>query len=340
MPLISFCLSTYKRGNILKNTLESIQKQNFDDYEVIVSDNDIAESGRSVVNEMNDPRFKYFANEENLGMKPSFNKSLQRSSGEFIVMMADDDPVYFDMASTLVHLAMQYPGYGMYMGGCDFFCTDAAIAKLYKLNIGTNSCLSNQHDLNYIKAYSADEFLLHFFPFKIFSHYLWSTCIVRKSILIEKGGVPDYGTPFLGDYAYLPIMASHSGCVVINKSLGQQTIHSENFGRNQNEQIITAAKNYPVYVGERLNHLPSWPLIEKEMWNFTKLWIVIHLSFLRNYFNNSKEKHDLHLVEKEIFKMDFMKSYRLKYYLKRRLPFIHDNIVLFKNSLSKRSKMN
>jgi glycosyltransferase involved in cell wall biosynthesis len=334
MPLISFCLTTYKRREILQDTLQSIQRQDFNDYEVIVSDNDVQESGRAVLQQMNDNRFKYFPNGENLGMKPSFNKSLERSSGEFIVMMADDDPVYFDMASTLIKLFQQYPDYGMYMGGCDFFCTDAKIAKLYKLNIGTNSCLSDQHDLNYVKAYSADEFLLEFFSFKIFPHYLWSTCIVSRSILIEKGGVPDYGTPFLGDYAYLPIMASHSGCVVINKSLGRQTIHAENFGRNQNAQIITAAKNYPKYVGERLNHLPSWPLIEKRMLNFTKLWVVIHLSFLRSYFKKSKEKNDLHLTEKEIFKMDLMKSYRLKYYLKTHSPFLHDQIVSLKKRFS------
>ncbi|MGI8583198.1 MAG: glycosyltransferase family 2 protein [Chitinophagaceae bacterium] len=333
MPLISFCLSTYHRGEILKNTLESIQRQNIDDYEVIVSDNDVEESGRSILLQMNDARFKYFANGENLGMKPSFNKSLQRSTGEYIVMMADDDPVYLDMASTLLQLAKKYPGYGMYLGGCDWFCTDAEIAKLYKLNIGNNSCLSNKHNLNYEKAYSADEFLLRFFSFKIFPHYLWSTCMVRRSILIEKGGIPDYGTPFLGDYAYLPIMASHSGCVVINKSLGCQTIHSENFGRNQNEQIITAAKNYPKYVGERLNHLPSWHLIEKEMMNFTGLWVVTHLSFLYNYFKESDEKKSFKLVEKEIFKINFLKKHRLKYYLKTHSPLLHDQIVAFKKRL-------
>jgi glycosyltransferase involved in cell wall biosynthesis len=333
MPLISFCLTTYKRGEILKSTLGSIQRQNFDDYEVIVSDNDPEESSRNVILEFNDTRLKYFANGENLGMKPSFNKSLERSTGEFIVMMADDDPVYFDMASTLLELSINYPGYGMYMGGCDWFCTDAEMASLYKLKIGTNSCLSNQYDLNYVKEYSADEFLLNFFSFKIFPHYLWSTCMVRRSILIEKGGIPDYGTPFLGDYAYLPIMSSHSGCVVINKSLGCQTIHSENFGRNQNDQIIIAAKNYPKYVSERLNHLPSWLLIEKQMLTFTGLWVVTHLSFLYNYFKKSKENKNFNLVEKEIFKIDFMKKYRLKYDLKKHSPILHDQIVLLKKKL-------
>jgi glycosyltransferase involved in cell wall biosynthesis len=149
MPLISFCLTTYKRGAVLKETLESIQRQDFEDFEVIVSDNDVEESGRPVLVKMNDARFKYFANGGNLGMKPSFNKSLERSSGKYIVMMADDDPVYFDMASTLVRLSEKYPDYGMYMGGCDWFCTNAEIAKLYKLNIGSNSCLSNSHDSKY-----------------------------------------------------------------------------------------------------------------------------------------------------------------------------------------------
>ncbi len=286
-----------------------------------------------ILQNIHDSRFKYFANGANLGMKPSFNRSLERSSGEFVVMMADDDPVYFDMASTLMKLVEKYPGFGMYMGGCDWFCVDAAMAKLYRLNIGTNSCLSNEHNLNYIKAYSANEFLSNFFSFKIFPHYLWSTCIVKRSIIIEKGGIPDYGTPFLGDYAYLPIMASHSGCVVINKPLGCQTIHSENFGRNQNDQILTAAINYPAYVSERLKHLPSWDLIEKQMLNFTGLWVVTHLSFLYHYFRKTKEKISFRIVEKKLFKMDFIRKYRLKYFLKKHFPFLHDQLVLLKKRM-------
>lgn len=333
MPLISFCLTTYKRDAILKETLESIRRQDFEDFEVIVSDNDVEESGRRVLAEMNDARFKYFANGENLGMKPSFNKSLERSAGKFIVMMADDDPVYFDMASTLVGLYEKYPNYGMYMGGCDWFCTNAEISKMYKLNIGSNSCLSNAHDLCHVKAYTADEFLLNFFTFKIFPHYLWSTCMVLRSILIEKGSIPDYGTPFLGDYAYLPIMASHSGCVVINKSLGCQALHAENFGRNQNEQIITAAINYPKYVSERLNHLPSWSIIEKQMLSFTGLWVVTHLSFLNKFFKDPEEKKNFQAVEKKIFKIDFMKKYKIKYFLKIHSPILHDQIVSIKRKL-------
>src|SRR3954467_8136038 len=131
-PFVSFCFTTYKRQEFLKSTLTTVAVQTFTDLEVIVSDNDPEQSGRAVVEGMNDPRFKYFPNETNLGMKKSFNKSLERSSGRFIVMIADDDPVYPDMLETLAKLSKDYPDYGMYMGGSDWFCTNPKVAALYK----------------------------------------------------------------------------------------------------------------------------------------------------------------------------------------------------------------
>ena len=106
-------------------------------FEVIVSDNDPECSGRYFVESLNDSRFIYSPNGTNLGMKASFNKSLNLSSGQFIVMIADDDPVYVDMLETLVKLSIEHPGYGMYMGGCDWFAKDkeAAAAALNKTDM-------------------------------------------------------------------------------------------------------------------------------------------------------------------------------------------------------------
>src|SRR5580765_3580682 len=101
-PKVSFCFTTFKRHDYLKSTLESVREQTFTDFEVIISDNDPEQSGRTIV-ESFDERFKYFPNNENLGMKKSFNKSLERSIGEYIVMIADDDPVYPDMLETLLN---------------------------------------------------------------------------------------------------------------------------------------------------------------------------------------------------------------------------------------------
>jgi glycosyltransferase involved in cell wall biosynthesis len=326
MPLVSFCLSTYKRGSILKDTLDSIKRQDFQDYEVVVSDNDVDESGRSYVEAMADSRFKYFSNGENLGMKPSFNKSFERSSGEFIVMMADDDPVYHDMLTTLVKLRKQHPGYGIYMGGCDWFCTAPEVAKLYQLKVGTNSCLSSNHDHGHIATFDPLLFVIQLVEFGFFPHYLWSTCMVESNIIRQMGGIPHYGTPFLGDYAYLSVMGSAKGCVMINKALGCQALHKENFGRDQNDQLVTVATNFPAYLKEKMPHL--WNDLEPRIVKFVGLWLVTHMSFLYHYAVESR--NNLKKAEKQVFEIPFMKSYKMKYYLKTRFPKTHDQLVRLK----------
>ncbi len=330
MPKVSFCFTTFKRHDYLTSTLLSVQNQTFADFEVIVSDNDPEQSGKLVV-ESFDKRFKYFANHQNLGMKKSFNKSLERSTGEFVVMIADDDPVYPDMLETLLNLSERYPNYGMYLGGCNWFCTEPDLADFYNCKVGVNSCLAHE-SIDTIKEYNANEFLLNFYNFKIFPNYLWSTAIVKRQVLIDKGGVPDYGTAFLGDYAFMSIAASHSGCIVINKALGHQTLHKQNFGRNQNDQLLILSKNFADYVSERLKHLKDWSIIEKRMQHFVAVWLVRHLAFLKAYAIKMHDKEnlsELKEVEKKLF-VSFLKKYKTKYYLLTRFPKTHDLAVQLK----------
>jgi glycosyltransferase involved in cell wall biosynthesis len=334
-PLVSFCFTTYKRGPVLKKTLESIRRQTFSDYEVIVSDNDPESSGRSFVESMGDPRFKYFPNGENLGMKPSFNKSLERSSGEYIVMIADDDPVYYDMLQTLMDLKAKYPGYGMYMGGCDWFCEDKQVAKMNNMRVGTNSCISSEHNLEEVFTLAPAEFIHSLLKFTIFKHYLWSTCIVKREILVRMGGIPDYGTPFLGDFAYMSVSGSE-GCVLINKALGCQTMHRENFGRNQDEQLPVLAKRFPVYMTEKLSGLAGWESLKNEIMWFLSLWLIEHLTFLFRYKKaNNLPLQSLQDAEKEVFRNDFMKKYKFKYFLKKNFRGLHDLLLKIKKSVSR-----
>lgn len=334
-PLVSFCFTTYKRAGHLKKTLEAVRLQTYAHYEVIVSDNDPEQSGRGVVEGFNDPRFRYFPNETNLGMKKSFNESLRRSSGEYIVMIADDDPVYPDMLETLIALEEKYPGYGMYMGGANWYVTHPDVAKLYNVKVGVNSCLANE-PVDTVKTYSASDFLKNFYNHRIFPYFLWSTVMIKRNVLIEKGGVPDYGTPFLGDYAYLPIMGSHSGCVVINRDLGHQTVHEQNFGRDQNEQLKIAVVNYIEYVTPRINHVQDWPVVKADMERFVAIWMTLHLAFLHHYYKlYDKEKVAvLKPYAKEIMALPIMKPYRLKYWVKKNLPAFHNLAVLLKRKLN------
>lgn len=334
MPFVSFCFTTYKRPDVLINTVKSILLQTFQDYEIVISDNDPDRSGQKITEAIKDSRIKYFANEENLGMKKSFNKSLERSTGEYIVMIADDDPVYPDMLETLITLRNKYPGYGIYLGGGDLFCTDPLIGSLYNLQIGTNTKLNNSFPLDHVWELSPAEFVSGVFRFKLLQNYLWSCGIVKREVLIEMGGVPDYGTPFLGDYAYLTIMASHSGGILINRALGHQAIHPENFGRQQNEQLITAITGFREYAVRQFKKKNMPPQVYAHMDKFLGIWVGAQLSFLFNYYRKQNlSLAPLKKAEKEIYKLPIARKYYIKYYIKREFPKIHDLIVSVKKKI-------
>src|ERR1700761_4812840 len=107
IPWVSFCMSTYRRPDLLKATLTRIRQQSFADFEVVISDNDPQGSAEPVVAALQDARFRYFPNGTNLGMVSSFNKSIERSKGRFIVTITDDDPAYPDMVQTLYDLHLK-----------------------------------------------------------------------------------------------------------------------------------------------------------------------------------------------------------------------------------------
>jgi len=333
--LVSFCFTTYKRPDILIETIKTILLQTIPDFEIIISDNDPDESGKKVVTVLTDDRIKYFPNKENLGMIRSFNKSLERSTGKFIIMMADDDPVYPDLLETLFSLEKNYPGYGIYLGGGDLYCTSASLAKLNNYKVGTNAFLNNSFDADHIWVLKPEEFINGIFYYNLLNNYLWSSCIVRRNVLIEMGGIPDYGTPFLGDYAYMVVMAAHSGAVVINKALGRQTIHPGNFGRVQNDQLKQAVIGFKEYTTKYFEKMNMPDSVYVSMDRFLGIWVGQHLAFLFSYYKKNKQSTEtLKATEKELFSIPLIKKFYWKYKLKKNFPKLHDAIVLAKKKFS------
>ena len=99
-PFISICIPTYKRPDLLKKLLDSIQMQNFRDFEVIISDNSPDDS----VKELADPYGKmlplfYEKNVPAVSATTNCNNAMQRAKGSWVKVMHDDD--WFQAADAL-----------------------------------------------------------------------------------------------------------------------------------------------------------------------------------------------------------------------------------------------
>lgn len=93
MPRISVAMSVYNGEKYLREAIESILNQTFNDFEFIICDDASTDSSADIVEEyMNkDKRIILIRNENNLGLASSLNKCINHASGEYIARMDSDD---------------------------------------------------------------------------------------------------------------------------------------------------------------------------------------------------------------------------------------------------------
>lgn len=92
-PKVSIIVTTYKLDKYLPQCLDSIQEQTFQDFECLVLDDANQHSTWEIVRKYTerDIRFRYLANESNLGLAASRNKGLSITRGEYIRHVDADD---------------------------------------------------------------------------------------------------------------------------------------------------------------------------------------------------------------------------------------------------------
>jgi glycosyltransferase involved in cell wall biosynthesis len=90
MPVISVVIPAYNAERTILETLESVQKQTFSDFEVIVIDDGSTDRTSELVKSVGDERIKVFSY-PNGGMCTARNRGISHVAGEFIAPLDSDD---------------------------------------------------------------------------------------------------------------------------------------------------------------------------------------------------------------------------------------------------------
>jgi glycosyltransferase involved in cell wall biosynthesis len=92
-PLVGVGMPVYNGERFLAEAVESVLRQSFADFELVISDNasndrtgEICKSYAAA-----DPRIRYFRNEVNVGALPNFNRVYELSRGKYFKWAAHDD---------------------------------------------------------------------------------------------------------------------------------------------------------------------------------------------------------------------------------------------------------
>jgi glycosyltransferase involved in cell wall biosynthesis len=93
MPKLSIILPTYNGAKYISQAVESVLRQIFHDWELLIIDDGSTDQTLAVIKnyQAQDNRIKYFRNEKNLGIQKSLNRGLGQAVGDFIARIDDDD---------------------------------------------------------------------------------------------------------------------------------------------------------------------------------------------------------------------------------------------------------
>jgi glycosyltransferase involved in cell wall biosynthesis len=90
-PTISVIMPVYNTEKYVKESVDSILNQTFNDFELIIIDDCSSDGTVKVLESYSDSRIKLIQNTENLGLTKNLNKALDIAKGEFIARMDADD---------------------------------------------------------------------------------------------------------------------------------------------------------------------------------------------------------------------------------------------------------
>jgi hypothetical protein len=102
--LFSIVMPTRNRAHLLRYALESALAQTFDDYEILVCDNDSRDDTPAVARAWEDPRVRYVRTAKTLAMPDNWEFALFHARGEHVTYLSDDDALHPRLLATLADL--------------------------------------------------------------------------------------------------------------------------------------------------------------------------------------------------------------------------------------------
>ncbi|MBA2745456.1 MAG: glycosyltransferase family 2 protein [Flavisolibacter sp.] len=308
---VSFCISTYRRPDLLRQQIASLLKQTFTNFMIIISDNDPQASAQPIASEFADPRVKYYHNQDNLGMVKSFNLSISRAVSDYIVMVTDDDPVENKFLEIAHELWESDPNKTIY---CGFLRNGKKEGEVE--NIGRENFASEILDTDRTKS------------------ILWSSSVMLKSAMEEVGLMPDYGSPHLADHALIAMVGSIGGGLVKNRMYSSLTSHNTNFSKAHIDVYYSGCKGFydkmHQFQLEKTYVKGVMPVVKKHL----GVWFIGSFFILKKYYTIQRPDPDvlkeIDAFALQILELPFMKSFALKFFAKRFIFMLKKNLRLLK----------
>lgn len=109
---ISIAIPTFNRVNYLRMAVESALSQTYANIEVIISDNASTDNTCETLDKYNDSRIVVVRQSTNIGMMANWNKCLEMATGDYFILLSDDDLLDSNAIEKMIAIFENSASYG------------------------------------------------------------------------------------------------------------------------------------------------------------------------------------------------------------------------------------
>jgi glycosyltransferase involved in cell wall biosynthesis len=91
MKKVSILMTCFNAENFLTQSIKSILKQNFKDYELVIIDDGSTDKSRNIINRFNNKKIRKFFLKKNIGRTKALNFGLKKCNAKYIAILDADD---------------------------------------------------------------------------------------------------------------------------------------------------------------------------------------------------------------------------------------------------------
>jgi glycosyltransferase involved in cell wall biosynthesis len=91
---ISVIIPTHNRAHFLRQSVDSVLSQTYENFEIIIIDNNSTDNTTDLLKNYNDRRIKYVKNSENNGCAGGRNQGIEMARGDYITFLDSDDELF------------------------------------------------------------------------------------------------------------------------------------------------------------------------------------------------------------------------------------------------------
>jgi len=109
MPIVSVCIPTFNRKELLAIAIDSVLQQTYQDFELIICDDGSTDGTSDLMTQFGDRRIRYIRHPQNIGKSNNMISGFQAATGEHFIKFDDDDRLTPSFLEKTIHLLNKNP---------------------------------------------------------------------------------------------------------------------------------------------------------------------------------------------------------------------------------------